>query len=182
MSNQNYVIAGTSASFTVPDFTVGDSSCILTYTNTVSATGTFITNGNGSGKTFSWYTADNAMAGTYAIKVIGLVGCRSVEMTFNLVVINPCASAVLTIDDTIFISEASGFTITQSIWQPTSTLTWTDAIVSVKDTSGNVISCGALLYEFLNSASTSFASTSEISYDITAKTFSMQTNLPAKVA
>ena len=70
----------------------------------------------------------------------------------------------------------------QSIWQLATTITWTDAIVSVKDSGGNVISCGPLVYEFLNSASTSFASTSEISYDLTAKTFSMQTNLPASVA
>ena len=44
------------------------------------------------------------------------------------------------------------------------------------------MSCGTLVYEFLNSDSTPFASTSEISYNLTAKTFSMQTNLPASVA
>ena len=88
---------------------------------------------------------------------------------------------MLAIDDTKFMTDTTGFTMTQSIWQPTTTLTWTDAIVSVKNLGGNVISCGPLVYEFLNSASTSFASTSEISYDLTAKTFSMQTNLPASV-
>ena len=44
------------------------------------------------------------------------------------------------------------------------------------------MSCGTLVYEFLNSDSTPFASTSEISYYLTAKTFSMQTNSPASVA
>ncbi len=87
----------------MPDFIIGDASCILTYSNTVPATGTFITNGSGSGKTFSWYTTDNLMVGTYVLKVFGLVGCRKVEMTFNLVVTNySCPTAVLTIDDTIF--------------------------------------------------------------------------------
>ena len=72
--------------------------------------------------------------------------------------------------------------MTQSIWQPKTTLTWTDGIVSVKDLGVNDITCGALVYEFLNSASNYFASTSEISYDLTAKTFSMQTDLPENVA
>ena len=52
----------------------------------------------------------------------------------------------------------------------------------MKDSGGNPITCGLLVYEFLNSDSTSFVPTSEISYDLTAKTFSMQTNLPAKAA
>jgi hypothetical protein len=73
------------------------------------------------------------------------------------VVAQACASAVLTIDDTIFIAETSGFTMTQSIWQPTTALIWTDVIVSVNNTSGNIINCGTLAYEFLNSDSTSFA-------------------------
>ena len=52
----------------------------------------------------------------------------------------------------------------------------------MKDVNGNVMNCGSLVYEFLNSGSTSFASTSEITYDLSTKTFSMQTDLPASVA
>ena len=69
----------------------------------------------------------------------------------------------------------------QSIWQPSTSLTWTDSIVTVKDVLGNLMSCGSLVYVFLDSSSTLFASTSEISYNLSTKTFSMQTNLPAKV-
>ena len=89
---------------------------------------------------------------------------------------------MFTIDDTIFRPEASEWTITQYIWQTRTTLTWTDGIVSVKDLGGNVIPCGPLVFAFLNSTSNSFASTSEISYDLTAKTFSMQTDSQAQVA
>ena len=53
----------------------------------------------------------------------------------------------------------------------------------MKDVLGNVMNnCGSLVYEFLNLDSTPFASTSEISYVVSTKTFSMQTNLPASVA
>ena len=73
--------------------------------------------------------------------------------------------------------------MTQSIWQSRTTLTWTNSIVAVKNVNGNVMNyCGSLFYEFLNSDSTILASTSEISYVVTTKTFSMQTNLPALVA
>ena len=51
----------------------------------------------------------------------------------------------------------------------------------MKDLLGKDINCGSLVYEFLDSSSKSFNSTSEISYDVSAKTFSMQTDLPAKV-
>ena len=58
-----------------------------------------------------------------------------------------------------------------------------DAIVAVKNVNGGLIDyCGEIKYEFLNSDSSLFASTSEISYDVSTKTFSMQTNLPASVA
>ena len=70
----------------------------------------------------------------------------------------------------------------QSIWQSSTSLTWTDSIVVVKDVLGNLMSCGSLVYEFLDSSSTPFASTSEISYNVSTKTFSMQTNLPASAA
>ena len=93
----------------------------------MSSTGTFITNGFGIGKTFSWNTTNNAFVGTYAIKVIGLGECRVVEKTFNLVVKDHCESAVITIDDTKIISSALGFTITQSIWQDITTVTYTEA-------------------------------------------------------
>ena len=98
----------------MPNFTVGDASCNLTYTNTVSSAGTFITHGNGSGKTFSWFTADNTMVGTYSLKVFGIVESRVVEMTFNLIVSSSCGSAFLEIDDTLF--KTTGNSITQSIW------------------------------------------------------------------
>ena len=113
------------------------------------------------------------------VKFIGAIYSFQGSLSFTVnIVAQACASAVLTIDDTIFIAETSGFTMTQSIWQPTTTLTWTDAIVSVKDSSGNIIYCGTLAYEFLNSDSTPFASITPISYDMAAKTFSMQTNDP----
>ena len=52
----------------------------------------------------------------------------------------------------------------------------------MKDVNGNVMNyCGSLNYEFLNLDSTSFASTSEISYNLAAKSFSMATNQPNKV-
>ena len=70
----------------------------------------------------------------------------------------------------------------QSIWQSSTSLTWTDSIVVVKDVLGKLMSCGSLVYEFLDSSSTPFASTSEISYNVSTKTFSMQTNLPASAA
>ena len=73
--------------------------------------------------------------------------------------------------------------MTQSIWQSRTTLTWTNSIVAVKNVNGNVMNyCGSLFYEFLNSGSTSFPSTSEITYDLSTKTFSMQTDQPALVA
>ena len=53
----------------------------------------------------------------------------------------------------------------------------------MKDVKFNVMNyCGSLVYEFLNSDSTPGVSTSEISYNVSNKTFSMQTNLLSKVA
>ena len=107
------------------------------------------------------------------VKYTGAIYSYQGSLSFTVNVIALCQSAVITITDSIFIPETSGFTMTQSIWQPTATLTWTDTMVSVKDPSGNIINCGPLAYEFLNSDSTSFASTTTISYDLTNKTFSM---------
>ena len=116
------------------------------------------------------------------VKYTGTIYSYQGALGFTVDVIANCANAVITIDNTIFIAETSGFTMTQSIWQLTTTLTWTDAIVSVKDASGNIIDCGTLAYEFLNSDSTPFASTTPIFYDMTVKTLSMQTNDPAQVS
>ena len=124
------------------------------------------------------YTADSANIYTYNLKLKvkynGAIYSYQGSLSFTVnIVAQACTSAIITINDSIFIPETSGFTMTQSIWQPTATLTWTDTMVSVKDTSGNIINCGPLAYEFLNSDSTSFASTTTISYDLTNKTFSM---------
>ena len=119
------------------------------------------------------------MVGTYSLKVFGIVESRVVEMTFNLIVSSSCGSAFLEIDDTLF--KTADNTITQSIWQPRTTLTWTDTIITVKDVLNNIINCGTLSYEFLEPTSSTYVSTSEITYDIAGKTLSMQTDLLAKV-
>jgi hypothetical protein len=38
----------------------------------MSSTGSFVSDGDGIGKTFSWFTTNNAFVGTYVIKIIGL--------------------------------------------------------------------------------------------------------------
>ena len=133
------------------------------------------------------YSIDSAKISPYnlklTVKYIGASFSYTGSLSFIVNVVAPCPTAALTIDDTIFKADTLGFTITQSIWQPTTTLTWMDAIVAVKNVNGGLINyCGTIKYEFLNSDSTPFASTSEISYVVSTKTFSMQTNLPASVA
>ncbi len=69
----------------------------------------------------------------------------------------------------------------QSIWAPVITKSWSDSIVSVKDLGGIGISCGTIVYEFSNSDSTPVSSTRGITFNLSAKTFSMKTDLPANI-
>ena len=132
------------------------------------------------------YSTASTKIATYNLKLrvkyTGASYTNSSSLNFTVNVIASCTTVALTIDDTKFKADTSGFTITQSIWQSRTIITWTDSIVAVKDVNGNVMNCGSLVYEFLNSGSTSFPSTSEITYDLSTKTFSMQTDQPALVA
>ena len=53
------------------------------------------------------------------------------SLNFTVNIVASCITAALTIDDTKFIADTLGFTMTQSIWQPITTLTWSDNIVAV---------------------------------------------------
>ena len=133
------------------------------------------------------YSTDSAKISPYNLKLkvkyTGASFSYTGSLNFTVNVVASCATATLTIDDSIFKVNTLGFTITQSVWQPITTLTWMDAIVAVKNVRGDLLDyCGQIKYEFLNSDSTAFASTSEISYDVSTKTFSMQTNLHSSVA
>ena len=116
-------------------------------------------------------------------KYTGAIYTNTQFISFIVNVVASCTTAVITIDDTKFKADTLGFTITQPIWQSRTILTWADSNVAVKDVLGNNMNyCGSLVFEFLKTDSTSFASTSEITYDVSTKTFSMQTNLPASVS
>ena len=64
VSDKTYVVGAPmpSSAFTVPDFTVASSPCILHYSNSVNSTESFI-NFNDDGKTFNWYTSDKTKIG-----------------------------------------------------------------------------------------------------------------------
>ena len=133
------------------------------------------------------YSTASTKIATYNLKLrVKYTGAsyntKTSSLNFTVNVVASCKTVALTIDDSKFKADTLGFTITQSIWQSRTALTWADSNVAVKDVLGNAMNCGSLVYEFLNSGSTSFASTSEISYDLSTKTFSMQTDLPASVA
>ena len=72
--------------------------------------------------------------------------------------------------------------MTQSIWNSTSTISWPNTIVTVRDLNSNLLTiCGAFIYEFLDSGSISLVASSEFNFNTAARWFSMYTNLPAKV-
>jgi hypothetical protein len=63
----------------VPDFTATGICGAITYINTVTPAAAFIGNNSGSGKTFTWQTADNTLGGSsYTLRVIASFDATSV--------------------------------------------------------------------------------------------------------
>lgn len=68
----------------VPDFTVAGACSSVTYTNTKPVTASFISNGNGAGKTFTWQTADSSLVGTYSLTVTATCDGKTSQLQFDL--------------------------------------------------------------------------------------------------
>ena len=104
-------------------------------------------------------------------------------MVFNLIVSAlplTCSDAIISIDETVFKTDSTGFSLTVPVWSAQQTISWTDSIVSVLVGSTST-ACGSLVYAFKNPDGSPFTATTSILYDLTAKTFSMVATDPALV-
>ena len=76
------------------------------------------------------YSIASAKIGTYdlrlRVKYTGASYTNEKSIYFTVNVVTFCTTAALTINDAKFKADTLGFTITQSIWQSRTTITWTD--------------------------------------------------------
>ena len=110
----------------------------------------------------TWYTADSNLVGDYALRVTGGYSTNTRFFDFMLHVIDPCVTAVRTIDPNQWPD------ISYDILAPEQTISWTDSIMSVNETI-----CGGWEYEMLfatNSTAISDSGTS-IRVDLATKQF-----------
>ena len=158
-----YILADPEFSFPVLDLTKITSS-VTTLATCPALQIDILTNTNGAidSSVFTFpsnilkvYTTDGTKVTTYNLKLkvkyTGASYTNSSSLNFTVNVIASCTTVAITINDTKFKADTLGFTITQSIWQSRTIITWKDSIVAVKDVLGNSMNCGSLVYEFLNS-------------------------------